>query len=122
MRPTRWRIVAEAWLAADRFFARSAEAGGHPLGQEAYAPSAAGLRMTALRLVARRSRGTVLDLDQLAEAAAWHRPSLRQGPLTARSWCSGRGVRRRGWGWRHSNAVSSFARVLCGRVSQCRLN
>ena len=30
--PTRWRLVAGAWLSADRFFARSAVAGGHPLG------------------------------------------------------------------------------------------
>ena len=50
---TRWRLVAEAWLAADRFFVRSAETGGHALGQEAYTPSAAGLRMTVLRLVGR---------------------------------------------------------------------
>jgi hypothetical protein len=109
--PTRWRLVAEAWLAADRFFARSAEAGGHPLGQEAHAPSAAGLRLTVLRLIAEAERGTVLDLEQLAEATAWHRPRLSQGPLSA--------VELVRWTWREAswlglaalNAVSSFARV-----------
>jgi Helicase conserved C-terminal domain len=110
--PTRWRIVAEAWLAADRFFARSAEVGGHPLGHEAHAPSAGGLRMMALRVIAEADQGTVLDLDQLAEAAAWHRPSLRQGGPTALELLQ--------WTWREAtwlgltalNAVSSFARVL----------
>jgi Helicase conserved C-terminal domain len=108
----RWRQVAEAWLAADRFFARSAEAGGHPLGQEAYALSAPGLRMTVLRLVADAEPGTVLDLDQLADAAAWHRPRLSQGPLTAQQLVQ--------WTWREASwlglaaldAVSSFAKVL----------
>src|SRR5688572_19636435 len=108
---TRWRLVAEAWLAADRFFARSAEGGGHPLGQEAYAPSAAGLRMTVMRLVAGAAPGTVLELDQLAEAAAWHRPGLRQGPLTAQElvqWTA----REASWlGLAALGAVSSLARV-----------
>ena len=110
--PTRWRLVAEAWLGADRFYARSAEVGGHPLGQDAHAPSAGGLRMTVLRVIAEADRGTVLDLDQLAEAAAWHRPSLRQGRPTAMELVQ--------WTWREAtwlgltalNAVSSFARVL----------
>ena len=109
--PLRWRRVAEAWLAADRFFARSAEAGGHALGQEAYAPSAPGLRMTVLRLVAEAEPGTVLDLHQLATAAAWHRPRLSRGPLTAQQLVQ--------WIWREASwlglaaldAVSSFARV-----------
>jgi hypothetical protein len=109
--PTRWRLVAEAWLAADRFFARSAEAGGHPLGHEAYAPSAAGLRVIVMRLIAEVERGSVLDLDQLAQAAAWHRPRLSHGPPTAQEL-----VR---WTWREAawlglaalDAVSSFARV-----------
>jgi Helicase conserved C-terminal domain len=109
--PTRWRLVTEAWLAADRFFARSAEAGGHPLGEEANAPSAAGLRLTVLRLIAEAERGTVLDLDRLAEAAAWHRPRLSQGPLAALELVQ--------WTWREAswlglaalNAVSSFAGV-----------
>ena len=109
--PTRWRLVAEAWLSADRFFARSAVAGGHPLGQEAHAPSAADLRLTVLQLIAAAERGTVLDLEQLAAAVAWHRPRLGQGPLTALELVQ--------WTWREGswlgvtalNAVSSFARV-----------
>jgi Helicase conserved C-terminal domain len=109
--PLRWRHVVEAWLAADRFFARSAEAGGHPLGQEAYAPGAASLRMTALRLVAEAEPGTVPDLDQLAAVATWHRPHLNQGSLTARQLVQ--------WTWREASwlglaaldAVSSFARI-----------
>jgi len=112
--PIRWQHVVDAWLAADRFFARSAETGGHPLGQEAYAPSAAGLRTTVLRLVAEAEPGTMPDLDQLADVAAWHRPRLGQGPLTAQQL-----VR---WTWREASwlglaaldAVSSFATVpLC---------
>jgi hypothetical protein len=92
---TRWRLVAEAWLAADRFFARSAEAGTHTLGQEAYAPAAAGLRLIVLRLVADAPPGTVLDLDQIADAVVWHRPRLRRGPLTAQQL-----VR---WTWREAS-------------------
>ncbi len=108
---TRWRLVAEAWLTADRFFSRSAEAGSHALGQEAYAPTAAGLRLIVLRLVADATPGTVLDLDQLGDAAAWHRPRLRHGPLTARqlmqlTW------REASWlGLVALGAVSSLARV-----------
>ncbi len=108
---TRWRLVAEAWLTADRFFSRSAEAGSHALGQEAYAPTAAGLRLIVLRLVADATPGTVLDLDQLGDAAAWHRPRLRHGPLRARqlmqlTW------REASWlGLVALGAVSSLARV-----------
>ena len=108
---TRWRLVAAAWLAADRFFARSAEAGNHALGQEAYAPAAPGLRLVVLRLVADATPGTVLDLDRLADAATWHRPRLTQGPLTARqlvelTW------REASWlGLAALDAVSSLARV-----------
>jgi Helicase conserved C-terminal domain len=108
---TRWRRIAEAWLAAHRFFARSAEAGGHALGQEAYSPLASGLRMTFLQVLADVAPGTVLDLDQLADAAAWHRPQLSHGPVTARQL-----VR---WTWREASwlglaaldAVSSLAKV-----------
>jgi hypothetical protein len=108
---TRWRLVAEAWLAADRFFARSAEVGGHPLGQQAYAPGAAVLRRTVVQLVAGATPGTVVDMDQLADAAAWHRPRLRQRPLTAQQLVQ--------WTWREASwlglaalgAVSSLARV-----------
>jgi hypothetical protein len=108
---TRWRLAADAWLAADRFFARSAEAGTHPLGQEAYAPAAAGLRLIVLRLVADAPPGTVLDLDQIADAVAWHRPRLRHGPLTAQQLAQ--------WTWREASwlglaalgAASSLASV-----------
>ena len=108
---TRWQRVAAAWLAADRLFARSAEAGNHALGEEAYAAAAPGLRLVVLRLVADATPGTVLDLDRLADAAAWHRPRLRQGPLTAGqlvqlTW------REASWlGLAALDAVSSLARV-----------
>jgi Helicase conserved C-terminal domain len=108
---TRWRLVAEAWLSADRFFARSAEAGGHALGQEAYAPAAPGLRLIALQLVADAPPGTVLDLNQIADAVAWHRPRLRHGPLKPQQLVQ--------WTWREASwlglaalgAASSLARV-----------
>jgi Helicase conserved C-terminal domain len=107
----RWRVVAEAWLAADRFFARSAEAGGHTLGLEAYAPSAPSLRTTVLRIAADAQPGTVLDLDQLAGGAAWHRPRLSHEPLKAKQLVQ--------WTWREASwlglaalgAVSLFATV-----------
>lgn len=107
----RWQRIAEAWLAADRFFARSTEGGGHTLGQEAYDRSAAGLRTRILRLIAEVESGTVLDLDALAEAAAWHRPRLNKGPLKAQQLVQ--------WTWREATwlglaalgAVSSYAKV-----------
>jgi Helicase conserved C-terminal domain len=108
---SRWRRVAEAWLAADRFFARSAEPGGHTLGPEAYAPSAASLRETVVNIATDIKPGMVVDLDQLADAAAWHRPRLTQGPLKAQQLVQ--------WTWREASwlglaalgAVSSFAGV-----------
>ena len=60
--PSRWRLVTKAWLAEDRFFARSADAGGHTLGQEAYARGAAGLRKTVVGILADAKPGTTLDL------------------------------------------------------------
>jgi hypothetical protein len=68
--------------------------------------------MTVLRLVVEAEPGTLLDLDQLADAAAWHRPRLSQGPLTAQQLVQ--------WTWREASwlglaaldAVSSFAKVL----------
>jgi hypothetical protein len=108
---TRWRLVAEAWVVAERFFARSAEAGSHPLGQEAYAPAAASLRTTVLRLIADTEPGTMLDPDQLADATAWHRPRLSSGPLTAKQlvqWT----LREASWlGLAALDAASSFARI-----------
>jgi hypothetical protein len=107
----RWRLVSEAWLTADRFFARSVDGGGRTLGQEAYARAAPSLRRTVLQLVADAPTGTVLDLDQLAEAAAWHRPRLARGTVKAEQLVQ--------WTWREATslgmtalgAVSSFARV-----------
>jgi Helicase conserved C-terminal domain len=107
----RWRLVASTWLTADRFFARSAESGNHALGQEAYARTAASLRTTIVRLIADVNPATVLDLEQLAEAAVWQRPRLSHGPLQAEELVQ--------WTWREATwlgltalgAVSSFARV-----------
>jgi Helicase conserved C-terminal domain len=107
----RWRLVSEAWLAADRFFARSLEGGGHTLGQEAYGRTAASLRRTILQLIAGASTGTVLDPDQLAKAAVWHRPRLAQGPVKPEQLVQ--------WTWREATwlgmtalgAVSSYAKV-----------
>jgi Helicase conserved C-terminal domain len=106
----RWRVVSEAWLAAERFFARSVD-GGRALGQEAYARAAPSLRRTILQLIADAPPGTVLDSDQLADATAWHRPRLTAGPVKAEQL-----VR---WTWREATwlgltalgAVSSFATV-----------
>jgi hypothetical protein len=110
----RWRVVSEAWLAAERFFARSVD-GGRALGQEAYARAAPSLRRTILQLIADAPPGTVLDSDQLADATAWHRPRLTAGPVKAEQL-----VR---WTWREATwlgltalgAVSSFATVTLQR-------
>lgn len=106
----RWRLVSEAWLTADRFFGRSLE-GGHTLGQEAYVRTAASLRRTILQLIAEAPTGTVLDLDQLAQAAVWHRPRMVQGPLKAKQLVQ--------WTWHEATslgmtalgAVSSYAGI-----------
>jgi hypothetical protein len=108
--PTRWRLITRAWLDADRFFARSADAGAHTLGQEAYARSAASLRKTVVRILADTQPGTTVDLPGLASAASWHRPRLTDGPVTATQLAK--------WTWREASwlglaalgAVSSFAR------------
>jgi hypothetical protein len=108
----RWRVVVGAWLGADRFFARSSEAGGHTLGHEAYARGAVSLRTTVLRIVEAVEPGTVLDLGQLADAAGWHRPRLTHAPPTAEQLVE--------WTWREGSwlglaalgAVSSFAKLL----------
>ena len=107
----RWRVVADAWLAAERFFGRAVEDGGRTLGQEAYARAAPSLRRTILQLIADAPPGTALDSDQLVKAAAWHRPRLADGPVQAEQL-----VR---WTWRETTwlgmtalgAVSSFATV-----------
>ena len=108
----RWRLVAEGWLAADRFFARSVEGGGHTLGQEAYARSATGLRKTVLRIAVNTKPGMMLDLAQLADATRWHRPRLSEAPFTAEQLVQ--------WTWREASwlglaalgAVSAFTGVL----------
>ena len=131
--PNRWRRIAEAWAYADRLFTRSTLAGAHALGPEADVAGVAALRSTVLQLLAeagpggappygapasrRRGTGGAPDRDQIAAAAAWHRPRLRrpllgQPPLDAE--------RLVGWTWREAgwlglvsgDAVSSFARAL----------
>ncbi len=107
----RWRLLADAWLAAPRFFSRSAETGGHALGPEADAPAAPGLRRLIVELAAGTEVGTILDVGEVARAAAWHRPRLTRGPLDADTVVA--------WTWRESSwlgvlalgAVSSFATV-----------
>ena len=114
--PERWRQVAEAWAYADRLFARSSLAGAHALGPEADIAGVAVLRGTVLQLLADAGPGAAPDRDQIATAAAWHRPRLRQPPLDAERLVS--------WTWREAgwlglvggNAVSSFAGVLVNRA------
>ena len=105
----RWRMVAQGWRTAPRFFSRSAQPGVHALGPEAEAPAAPGLRAMVLELVSGLSVGTVLDLDQLAAAAAWHRPRLTGEALSAETliaWTT----QEAGWlGLMAMGAVSSFA-------------
>ncbi len=113
--PERWRRVAEAWSYADRLFTRSTLAGAHALGPEADVGGAAVLRGTVLRLLAEVGPGSMPDRTQLAAAAIWHRPRLRQPPLDAERLVS--------WTWREAgrlglvsgDAVSSFAGVLVER-------
>ena len=75
----RWRLLAEAWLDAERFYAVSAEPGAHALGPEAEAPAAPGWRRSVLQVAARAGTGAVLDLAALAETIAWHHPRLAAG-------------------------------------------
>ena len=110
--PSRWRLVIEAWLDADRFFARSsAGAGGHALGQEAYARSAARLRKTVVRILADTEPGTTLDRDRLVSAASWHRPTLTHGPVTADQLVEWTLCEASWLGLAALGAVSSFARL-----------
>ena len=92
--PKRWRRVAEGWAYADRLFARSSLAGAHALGPEADVAGVAGLRSTVLQLLAEVGPGDAPDRDQIAAAAAWHRPRLRQPPLDAERLVS--------WTWREA--------------------
>jgi hypothetical protein len=115
----RWQALAQGWRAAPRFFSRSAQPGVHALGPEAEAPAAPGLRTLLLELISARPVGTVVDLEQLREAATWHRPRLTGAALDAGTlvaWTA----REAGWlGLLAMGAVSSFAtaaRAHAGRL------
>ena len=81
--PERWTTLARAWLAAPRWFARSAATGAHALGPEAESPSAPALRRVVLRLAVTAGPGTVLDPADLGAALAWERPRLSRTPEAA---------------------------------------
>jgi len=81
--PERWTTLALAWLAAPRWFARSAVSGAHALGPEAESPSAPALRRVALGLAGEAGPGTVLDAADLGAALAWRRPRLSRTPEAA---------------------------------------
>jgi hypothetical protein len=109
--PTRWKLATRAWLRADRLFSRAAERGAHALGPEAEMAGIADLRATVLDLAAQAGAGTVVDLDQLAAAVAWHRPRLLDGSLDAvalinATWREGAWL-----GLVALDAVSSFAQL-----------
>ena len=109
--PSRWRLVTKAWLEADRFFARSADAGSHTLGQEAYARGAASLRKTVVRDPGGRQAG-----DDTRSGTAGHGCFLAptQTDPGARN-----GRQLVEWTWREASwlglaalgAVSSFVRL-----------
>ena len=111
--PARWRLVADAWWAAPRLFARSALAGAHALGPEADHPVAADLRASILDSVSAAGAGTIIDPADLAASLTWHRPRLVSGPLDPAEVAA--------WTWREAtwlglvalDAVSTFARP-CG--------
>ena len=64
-----------------------------------------------LELAAQAGAGTVVDLDQLAAAVAWHRPRLLDGPLDAAALISAT-WREGAWlGLVALDAVSSFAQL-----------
>ncbi len=79
----RWTVLVRAWLAAPRWFARSAAGGAHALGPEAESPSAPTLRRVVLDLAVATGAGTVLDPAALGAALAWHRPRLARTGETA---------------------------------------
>lgn len=109
--PTRWTLATQAWLRADRLFSRAAEPGAHALGPEAELTGIADLRATVLDLAAQTGAGTVVDLDRLAAAVAWHRPRLLDGPLDAAALISAT-WREGAWlGLVALDAVSSFAQL-----------
>ena len=110
----RWTTLARSWLAAPRWFARSAVNGAHALGPEAESPSAPALRRMVLGLAVGTGPGTVLDPAELGAALAWHRPRLARSAeaaveVTRDLW------REASWlGFLALDAVSDFAPALLG--------
>lgn len=108
--PDRWYRLARAWRDAERYFSASTTA--HPLATDAVAARAPQNRRLLLRLAAETATGTVIDLDQLAESARWHRPSAGRHGQQVREVI--------GWTWREAgwlgllalDAVSELLAVL----------
>ena len=87
----RWRMTIAGWLAVERLPWRSTEDGAHALGHEAAAPGASSVRSLIMELVRDAGPGTTVDIESLATAASWHRPSLRHtfgeaGHLVGQIW------------------------------------
>ncbi len=73
----RWLKLASGWLASPRHFARSARAGGRPLGPQQESAALPELRRTLLRLALTGAPGNAeVDILSLGDALAWHRPRL----------------------------------------------
>ena len=111
---SRWRVLAEAWLDAERFYAVSAEPGAHALGPEAEAPAAPGL--AANRAAGRRPgrNGCGARSGRARRDHRWHHPRLAaggSGRLTAATVVD--------WTWREASwlglvalgAVTAFAEL-----------
>ena len=115
--PDRWRLVADAWWAAPRLFARSALAGAHALGPEADFAAAADLRATVLDSATEAGAGTIIDPADLVASLTWQRPRLVSGPVDP--------TQMTAWTWREAtwlglvalDAVTTFA-ALGGRPDQ----
>jgi hypothetical protein len=71
--PERWLRLADAWRDADRYF--SATTDSHPLTADAVAPRAPDNRRLIMKAAGTAGVGTVISTDDLADAAAWYRPS-----------------------------------------------
>lgn len=109
----RWRLVGEGWLDAPRFFSRSAEPGAHVLGPEAETLGAAQLRKLIMSVAVGAGAGNRINLDELTEAVAWHRPrAARFGGIELSTLVD--------WTWREATwlgltslgAVSAYAEAL----------
>lgn len=72
----RWRVIARAWLDADRLFSRALQSDAHPLGPEAELPYAAALRRAWLDRLVTAGTALVPDADELERAVRWQRPRL----------------------------------------------